>query len=470
MMASKKEKVVFLCDECGYESPSWMGQCICGSWNTLKEMKLPEPEKSKKNHHGHRATTNEAMPTSIMDIRSSGVFERLDTGIHELNRVLGGGVVKGSLILISGEPGIGKSTIIIQAAANISKQYGKVLYVSGEESTEQIKLRGDRVKALHDNLFLVSETNVKKIEEHVEAIKPSFIIIDSIQTMFVPEVSSAPGSTGQVRECGNYMMRLGKTKNIPIFIVAHVTKSGDLAGPKIVEHLVDVVLHFTGERNQELRIIRANKNRYGTTSEIGAFEMKEEGLIEIEKASLNFIQGIDRVVEGSISTATYEGSRPIFMEVQGLSVGANPGFARRIAIGIDNQRLNMITAILEKKTGISFINKDIYVNVVGGLKLEGTFADLAIALALYSSIKNIPIPGDRFFAIGEIGLTGELRPLKNVDKIIGEAKRMGFEEVIMPFSNKESLSKTSSKIKIHGVRNLNEAIEILSKVKIQSCD
>ena len=337
---AKKNRTVFVCQECGYESPKWMGQCICGAWNTMVEEKVLEtPENDSR-----RRTTSDARPSQLNKV-GSGNYERIDTGIGELNRVIGGGIVRGSLILISGEPGIGKSTIIIQAAANIAKSQGTVLYVSGEESEEQVKMRADRVcPDLSDNLYILAETNMENIMTACDNLKPKFLIIDSIQTMYTQEIDSVPGSVSQVRACGNKLMKIGKTDNIPIFIVAHVTKNGELAGPKIVEHLVDCVLNFTGERDHDLRILRSYKNRFGTTSEIGAFQMEENGLTEIKNLSGTFLESADVHTEGSVITAVYEGSRPVLFEVQVLTAAANVGFARRTAVGVDYQRLSMPSA------------------------------------------------------------------------------------------------------------------------------
>lgn len=462
---AKKAKTVFVCQECGYESAKWMGQCICGAWNSMVEEKVvPAAESADKRRRGGTVSSSgegkRNRPSRLTEVRS-GDYTRMDTGIGELNRVLGGGMVKGSLTLISGEPGIGKSTIIIQAAANIAEKYGKVLYVSGEESEDQIKMRADRVcKTLSENLFLLAETNMEVISAVAEELKPEFIIIDSIQTMYTEDLDSAPGSVSQVRACGNELMRVGKSYNIPVFIVAHVTKSGELAGPKIVEHLVDCVLHFTGERNQELRILRAFKNRFGTTSEIGAFEMAEEGLIEIENLSKNFLEGMEDGAEGSMAAAVYEGTRPLLLEIQALAAPCNVGFARRSAIGVELSRLNMILAVLERKAGLSLMNQDIYVNIVGGLRPEGTTIDLAVALAIYSTCKGRTCKG-RTLALGEIGLTGDLRSIQNSEKIIREATRMGFERVILPAKNAEKLKALNIKgIELVGVKHIADAIKV----------
>lgn len=460
---AKKAKTVFVCQECGYKSPKWQGQCVCGAWNSMVEEKVLPASGSDTRRRGGLTVDSSGRtknrPSKLTEVKS-GSYTRMDTGIGELNRVLGGGMVKGSLTLISGEPGIGKSTIIIQAASHIARKYGKVLYVSGEESEDQIKMRADRVcREVPDNLFILSETNMENVAAIAEELNPTFVIIDSIQTMYMEALDSAPGSVSQVRACGNELMRVGKTYNIPIFIVAHVTKSGELAGPKIVEHLVDCVLHFTGERNQELRILRAFKNRFGTTSEIGAFEMAEEGLIEIENLSKSFLEGMEDGAEGSMAGAVYEGTRPLLLEVQALAAPTNVGFARRSAIGVDLSRLNMILAVLERKAGLSLINQDIYVNIVGGLRPEGTSVDLAVALAIYSTCKGIPCSG-KTIAIGEIGLTGDLRSVQNSEKIVREAARMGFERILLPEKNAVKLKDAdSSGIRVVGVKRLTDAIK-----------
>ena len=457
---AKKAKSVYVCQECGYETPRWLGQCICGAWNSFVEEKVVDvKEDDARRRSGITSADGSKSKASKLNIIGSAEYKRIDTGIGELNRVLGGGIVKGSLTLISGEPGIGKSTIIIQAANHIAKTVGRVLYVSGEESEEQIKMRADRVCGeIDDNLFILAETNMENIMAVCETLKPEFVIIDSIQTMYTVDIDSAPGSVSQVRSCGNLLMKIGKSWSIPVFIVAHVTKNGELAGPKIVEHLVDCVLHFMGERNHELRIMRAFKNRFGTTSEIGAFSMEESGLKEIHDISASFLDSKGIKPEGSVVSAIYEGSRPVFMEIQALTVASNVGFARRTSIGIDNQRLAMLLAVLDRKAGINTISQDVYVNVVGGLKPDSTSVDLGVALAVYSSVKNIRC-GYRLIAFGEIGLTGELRSVSNADKIITEASRMGYEKVIMPRKNAAKLGDKFSNCKIIGVNNIYEAIE-----------
>ena len=479
---TKKAKTVFVCQECGYESPKWLGQCICGAWGSMIEEKVVEIAQNDGRRRGSAVSTQNtnkaAKPSQLKNIGSAD-RKRLDTGIGELNRVLGNGMVKGSLTLISGEPGIGKSTLIIQVAENMARQYGPVLYVSGEESEEQIKMRADRVcgtadsggkpvsgsgGSISENLFVLAETNMENVMAVCETVKPIFLIIDSIQTMYTRELDSAPGSVSQVRACGNMLMQIGKSENIPIFIVAHVTKSGELAGPKIVEHLVDCVLNFSGERDHEIRILRSFKNRFGTTSEIGAFQMAEEGLVEIENLSGSFLESTEVNTEGSVITAVYEGSRPVFLEIQALAIPANIGFARRTAVGIDNQRLAMILAVLEKKQGLNLLNQDVYVNVVGGLKPDSTSVDLGVALAVYSSVRGKTSP-TRTVAIGEVGLTGDLRSVASAEKIASEAIRLGYEKIIMPVKNAKA-SKSISQIdtnKIVGVKNLYEAVRAFSE-------
>lgn len=466
---AKKAKTVFVCQECGYESTKWMGQCICGAWNSMVEEKVVEfkdDDPRRRTAGGNAAGTGGSAgagkaggaggrPAKLSEIRS-GEASRIDTGIGELNRVLGGGLVPGSLTLISGEPGIGKSTIIIQAAAHIARDVGTVLYVSGEESEEQIKMRADRVCGeLSERLFILAETNMENICAVCETLSPAFLIIDSIQTMYTAQLESAPGSVSQVRACGNELMRIGKSYGIPVFIVAHVTKSGELAGPRIVEHMVDCVLSFTGDRSHEMRILRAQKNRFGTTSEIGAFEMAQEGLIEIENLSGLLMEEMDRENEGAIATAVYEGTRPLILEVQALTSPCNAGFARRTALGIDSNRLNMILAVLEKKMGLKLANQDVYVNIVGGLRPEGTYTDLAVAMAVISSCLGQPLDS-RTLVLGEIGLTGDLRSVQNAEKIVREADRLGFARIILPVKNAERLRNVSDTIRIVGIRNIRE--------------
>ncbi len=453
---AKKAKTVYVCQECGYESSKWVGQCICGAWNTMVEEKIVE---TPANDSRRRASAG-ARPSKLKEIGAAGDYIRIDTGIGELNRVLGGGLVKGSLTLISGEPGIGKSTMIIQAAANLAKSLGTVLYVSGEESEAQIKMRADRVcGTLSENLYILAETNMENIVAACDNLKPRFLIIDSIQTMYTQTLDSVPGSVSQVRDVGNQLMKLGKTGDIPVFIVAHVTKNGELAGPKIVEHLVDCVLNFTGERDHDLRILRVFKNRFGTTSEIGAFQMEEGGLREIQNLSATFLESTAVQSEGSVITAVYEGTRPVLFEIQALTAPANVGFARRTAVGVDHQRLSMILAVLEKKAGMTMINQDVYVNVVGGMRPDSTSIDLGVALAVYSSMRGV-VCGKRTMAIGEVGLTGDLRSVQNAEKIVTEAVRMGYEQIILPKKNAARIDvKKLAGCTMIGAENIYQAID-----------
>lgn len=450
-----KTKNIFVCMECGYESPKWMGKCPnCGGWNTLsEEIKTQEPARLSN-------ISSSSEPRSILVIKSSE-HERLDTGISELNRVLGGGLVKGSLTLISGAPGIGKSTLLLQVASSIAEKYGRVLYVSGEESEEQIKMRADRLKAISPQLYIVSETNMETIEAHIDAVSPIFVIMDSIQTLFKPGISSAPGSVSQVRECSNVIMRLGKTKNIPMFIVAHITKQGELAGPRVLEHMVDTVLSFEGERTEEFRILRTMKNRFGTTSEIGVFEMGEEGLQEIFNPSKVFLEETGFEKEGSVVIGIMEGTRPILVEIQALVSETKAVMPRRTSVGIDNARLNLILAVLEKKLRVPFYTSDVYVNVVGGLNVTGTSADLGLAIALMSSVRGVTIDIPKLLIVGEVGLTGEVRPVSYSDRIANEGSKMGFTNIIIPERNK---AKAQNKgLNIIAVSSLREAINRIFK-------
>lgn len=445
-----KIKSIFVCQQCGYESLKWMGKCPgCSAWNTMsEEVKESKPSVNIVNK-------SSSMPKSIKEIKS-GEQERCDTGISELNRVLGGGLVKGSLTLISGDPGIGKSTLLLQTANNMANKYGKVLYVSGEESEEQIKMRGDRLGAISHNLFVMSETNLEIIESHIEDMKPVFVIIDSIQTVYKSNITSAPGSVSQVRECSNDIMRIGKNNSISFFIVAHVTKQGELAGPRVLEHMVDSVLTFEGERTEEFRILRTMKNRFGTTSEIGVFEMKQEGLVQVYDPSKMFLEETSYNQEGSVVIGIMEGSRPILVELQALVSETNAYMPRRTSVGIDTARLNLIMAVLEKKLKIPFYKSDVYVNVVGGLSLQGTLADLGLALALISSAKSKELQLEKLLCIGEVGLTGEIRPVASCEKLVNEAQKMGFKNILLPSRNVEKLK--FSGINLIGVSSLKEAI------------
>ncbi len=457
---AKKAKTVFMCSDCGNEYPSWQGQCsYCGAWNTIVEHKIKELEESALDTR-RRTGTGGGRPVKLGSVGTAD-YARIDTGIGELNRVLGGGVVLGSLVLISGEPGIGKSTIIAQTANNIANTYGPVLYVSGEESEEQVKLRADRIcGSISDNFLIYPETNIENILAECDNTKPCFLVVDSIQTMYSSEVDSVAGSLTQIRACSGQLIKYAKENNVPIFIVAHVTKSGELAGPKTIEHMVDCVLSFAGERDRDLRILRSFKNRFGTTDEIGAFRMSSDGMIEVPDLSGSLIEN-NESEEGSVVSAVYEGSRPVFFEIQALATRANVGFARRTAIGINQNRLSLILAVLEKKAGISLLDYDVYVNVVGGMNTNSTATDLAVALAIYSSFKG-RASSKRIVAVGEVGLTGHLRSVANADKIIQEAIRLGYEAVILPAKNVRK-SDASGNIQILGADSISDAIRAYLK-------
>ncbi|MDR1027875.1 MAG: DNA repair protein RadA [Clostridiales Family XIII bacterium] len=464
----KKGTTVFVCAECGYESPKWMGQCVCGAWNSFSEERIAgvtggagDSRSRTLPGRGDKRKTGREAAVKLVDVDSEE-RNRLDTNIEELNRVLGGGIVKGSLILITGEPGVGKSTLILQAAIELAARRGSVLYVTGEESEEQIRLRADRLTAqLPESLYILSETNMEIISRIALELSPALLVIDSIQTMYTDSVDSAAGSISQVRTCTGELMRTAKVADIPVFLVAHVTKSGEVAGPKIIEHLVDCVLQFVGERNRDLRILRANKNRFGATSEIGAFEMREEGLVQIRNLSGSLLEGMEEATDGSAATAVYEGTRPLLLEMQALTAAAGVGFARRTALGVAPARLNMILAVLERKACLDLSNSDVYVNVVGGIRPDGTSVDLAVALALYSSAKSAPIPPHTLI-LGEIGLTGELRSVHGADKIVREAAKLGFTRVILPKKNADKIDAPKG-VRLTGVSNVTEAIRSLIK-------
>ncbi|SKA77917.1 DNA repair protein RadA/Sms [Clostridium sp. USBA 49] len=452
-----KSKTVFICQKCGYENPKWMGKCPeCGSWNSMTE-----EQKSPAQDFTRAVTISTGnKPQSIINIKS-GEYERFDTGISELNRVLGGGLVKGSLVLISGDPGIGKSTLLLQTANNIAKRYGKVLYVSGEESEEQIKMRGDRLEAISSELYILSETNIDIIEQHIEDVHPIFVIVDSIQTLYKNNLTSAPGSVSQVRECSSDLMRIGKTRNIPFFIVAHVTKAGELAGPRVLEHMVDAVLTFEGERTEDFRILRTVKNRFGTTSEIGVFEMSSTGLKEITDPSRVFLEENSSTKEGAVVIGVMEGTRPILVEIQALVSETKAVIPRRTSVGIDNSRLNLILAVLEKKLKIPFYNCDVYVNVVGGLNIYGTYGDLGLALALISSLKGKELNLEKALIIGEVGLTGEVRPVSYCDRLVNEGIKMGFKNIVIPYRNREKAQSKDADVIL--ISSLKEAIKKVFK-------
>ena len=454
-----KTKTIYVCSECGAASPKWSGKCPeCGAWNTLNEEIVSEkPEKSVKKTAASAVNGN--IPVKLKEI--TGKEEaRMSTGIGELDRVLGGGIVKGSLVLVSGEPGIGKSTILLQICEQLGESIS-ILYVSGEESPKQLRLRADRLGVKSENLFILAQTDIETICEQAAEKNPGLVIIDSIQTMSHESVSSAPGSVSQVRECTASLMRFAKSKEIPVFIVGHVNKEGSIAGPKVMEHMVDAVLYFEGERNLSFRILRAVKNRFGSTNEIGVFEMYDTGLKEVENPSAMLISGRPKNTPGSCVACVMEGTRPILAEIQGLVAANNYGNPRRITNGFDFNRLNMLLAVLEKRAGYFFAGNDVYVNVVGGLKLDEPALDLTIVMALVSSLKDYTLRDD-VLAFGEIGLAGEIRGVSHCEQRIKEAARLGFTRCVIPKSNLKNISASlKNEIDIRGVRTIREAFEAI---------
>lgn len=447
-----KAKSVFVCNECGYESPKWLGKCpACGAWNTFFEQKIVE---SKSTATG-KSIKEKASP-QVLDNVVGRTDTRMDTGIGELNRVLGGGLVNGSLVLLGGEPGIGKSTLILELCDKITGT-GKVLYVSGEESAEQVKIRVDRLGIKNSNIMFLGETDIDVIEETILAMEPKLVIIDSIQTMYSEEITSAAGTVSQVREITARIMRVCKGHRITTIIIGHVTKDGNIAGPRVLEHMVDTVLYLEGERYFSYRILRSVKNRFGSTNEIGMFEMRNEGMVEIKNPSQILISDREDNPPGSILVASVEGTRPLLIELQALTTPTVFGLPRRAANGIDYNRLTMLIAVLEKKTGLPLGSQDVYLNVVSGIKLVEPAVDLGTCLVVASSFKNYALPKD-MVAIGEVGLTGEIRAVNMIEKRIKEVEKMGFKTCIIPESNKKLL-KDSFKIDIIGVRTINEAMQ-----------
>lgn len=452
-----KIKTSYICSECGFESPKWYGKCpSCGEWNTLNEEL--NSQQTKNSFSNSFSTVNQVL--ALDDICGEN-DERIPTKIEEFDRVLGGGIVKGSLVLLSGDPGIGKSTILLQICQNLGSKGQKILYVSGEESANQIKLRAVRIGVTSKNLFILSQTDLATIVECIKAEKPDIVIIDSIQTMVYEQVNSSAGSITQVRECTNVFMHTAKGLGIPIFIVGHVNKDGAIAGPKVLEHIVDTVLYFEGERNYSYRILRGVKNRFGSTNEIGVFEMTADGLKEVLNPSLMMISGRPKNTSGTCVACVMEGTRPILAEVQGLVCATGFGTPRRMSTGFDYNRMSMLLAVLEKRAGYFFNNMDAYVNVVGGLKLDEPAADLTVALSLVSSLKDKAVD-DKTIAFGEVGLAGEIRAVNNCEQRIAEAKRLGFERCIIPFHNYKSITNSlKSTFDIIPVRNIREAFSAL---------
>lgn len=454
-----KAKSMYICRECGAEYPKWSGKCLqCGSWNTLEET-VVLPAAKGGSISSAAAAKSAAAATPITEINFTDE-QRYNTGIGELNRVLGGGIVKGSVVLLSGDPGIGKSTILLQVAGNLAKRHS-VLYVTGEESANQLKLRAQRLGVNQPALSVMAESDVLAICGYISQALPQLVMIDSIQTMHLEGLSSSTGSITQVRECTNILLKTAKTLDIPVIIVGHINKGGDIAGPKILEHIVDTVLYFEGDRVNSYRILRAQKNRFGSTNEIGVFEMLENGLTEVQNPSAMLLSGRLSGVSGSAVSCVMEGSRPIFAEVQGLVTTTGFGNPRRMSTGFDNSRANLLLAVLEKRCGLYFSNLDTYINVVGGLRLEETAADLAVVYALVSGLRDKPIPDD-IVVFGEVGLSGEIRSVPRAALRVLEAERLGFKRCVLPKScYKQMIGTTVSSIELIYVRTVDEAAQII---------
>ena len=451
-----KSKSVFICSECGFESAKWYGKCpSCGQWNCMNE-EIKEVSPKKVSGVSLRSV---ARPIGIQEIDTSEEA-RYHTGLPELDRVLGGGIVKGSLILISGEPGIGKSTILLQICEHLGQTL-RILYVSGEESVRQIKLRAARLGVSSENLYILTETDIQCVIEQIREAKPDLVMIDSIQTMNFTDLNSSPGSVTQVRECTNAMMRAAKELEIPTVLVGHVNKDGAIAGPKVLEHIVDAVLYFEGDRHMSYRILRAVKNRYGSTNEIGVFDMGNDGLHQVDNPSQALLSGRPKHVSGTCVTCVIEGSRPILAEIQGLATTSGFGNPRRMATGFDYNRMSLLLAVLEKRAGYYFSNLDAYINVVGGLRLDEPATDLAVAMALISSLKDSPISDDAI-VFGEIGLAGEIRSVTHIDARVNEAIRMGFQTCVVPYHNLKQVHCDNQSIQLIGVRTIKDAFEALT--------
>jgi DNA repair protein RadA/Sms len=450
-LSKKKDKITFSCRECGYQSIKWLGRCPdCGEWESLVEersISATDPSQLKF-----------TKPISLINAPDHGE-QRLVTGLEELDRVLGGGIVPGSVVLIGGDPGIGKSTLILHMLSSLAAKGNEVLYVSGEESAHQIKMRGNRLSALDSNLFLATENSVEKIIAMTREMNPCILAVDSIQTLNCMEISSAPGSVTQVRESAARLVEMAKQDNIPTVLVGHVTKEGTLAGPRILEHMVDTVLYFEGDRSHAFRMLRTVKNRFGSTNELGVFEMKTEGLVQVINPSEIFLAERPLDVPGSVVLPSVEGTRPILVEVQALVSPTNLGTARRTAIGADPQRLALLCAVLEKKAGMDMYGHDIFLNIAGGIRIDEPALDLGVICALASSLKERPVAADTVVC-GEVGLAGEIRATGNMEMRLREAERLGFSRFVMPKSNCDRLASQSS-IQLSGVATIQEVLELL---------
>ena len=451
---AKAKKSIYFCQNCGHEESKWLGQCpMCREWNTFVEEKVTVSKGTAAKN-----TVREAEVVTLSSV-STDQEDRMQTEIEELDRVLGGGVVPGSLVLVGGDPGIGKSTLLLQVCKRLSDQGRKVLYISGEESLKQIKLRANRMGTFSDHLLLLCETNLETIRQVIEREHPAVAVIDSIQTMYSEEVTEAPGWGSQVREATNTLMQIAKGLNITIFIVGHVTKEGTVAGPRVLEHMVDTVLYFEGDRHASYRILRGVKNRFGSTNEIGVFEMRETGLEEVPNPSEYMLNGRPEDASGSVVACSMEGTRPILMEIQALVCRSNFGMPRRTAAGTDYNRVNLLMAVLEKRVGLPLSNYDAYINIAGGIRMNEPAIDLGIVMAIVSSYKNQSIsPGTIVF--GEVGLSGEVRAVSMPEQRVAEARKLGFKTCIMPQVSKDMLKKVEG-IEVIGVKSVNQAINLI---------
>jgi DNA repair protein RadA/Sms len=454
----KASATIYVCQNCGHQSRKWLGKCPdCGVWNSYaEEQERATRRESATSRSGFRL--REAKPVAYQEIESQN-DSRVSSGITEFDRVLGGGIVPGSLILIGGEPGIGKSTLLAQVADKLSAQGMKILYVAGEESEGQIKLRGERLGIHAENLYLLPETNLENIFDQIERMKPGAIIVDSIQTVFSSSIESAPGSVSQIREVAGQFLLLSKDRNIPVFLIGHVTKDGTIAGPKALEHIVDTVLYFEGERHHNHRVVRATKNRFGAANEVGVFEMTGAGLFPVTNPSEMFLQERPSGVAGSVVTACMEGTRPVLVEIQALVSGSKYGTARRMTEGVDQNRVSLLIAVLEKRVGFHLISDDVFVNIAGGLEVDEPAADLGVVAAIASSFKNSPVDAQTV-VFGEVGLTGEVRGAVQAQMRAREAQTLGFKKIIMPASNIAGLERLLG-LRVVGVRSVEEALEEL---------
>lgn len=460
-MAKSKNTAVFFCQECGYESVKWMGQCPgCKTWNSFVEEKVSVGSKRAGAGPARAAVrTGAGMEPARLSEVVMDDEERIGTGMEELDRVLGGGIVPGSLTLVGGDPGIGKSTLLLQVCQKLVNNGHKVLYISGEESLKQIKIRAERIGEFNDDLLLLCETNLNIIEEAIRHIKPDTVVIDSIQTMYSEEISAAPGSVSQVREATGVFLQLAKGMNVSIFIVGHVTKEGTVAGPRVLEHMVDAVLYFEGDRHASYRILRGVKNRFGSTNEIGVFEMREEGLTEVKNPSEFMLEGRPEGASGSIVACSMEGTRPILIEIQALVCGSNFGIPRRQTTGTDFNRVNLLMAVLEKRAGLQLSGCDAYVNLAGGIKIMEPAIDLGIVMAVVSSFKNRAMD-DKMIVFGEVGLSGEVRAVSMAEQRVQEARKLGFTSCVVPAVCLKGI-KNKEGIKIIGVKSVRDAIDLI---------